>query len=66
MKQFVFVILLSLALTAQVKKVDETTIVKMQQSSFGKNMLSTIALQLKTNDSADDLIEMLRNQEDKL
>jgi len=38
----------------------------MNSSSYGKNMLSTIALELKNKDSADDLVKMLRDNEDKL
>jgi len=37
----------------------------MQSSHFGRTILDTIALQLETEDSADDLILMLRAAEEK-
>lgn len=42
------------------------SIEKMQKSQYGKTILDTIALQLEVQDSADDLIMMLRETEQKM
>lgn len=38
----------------------------MEKSQYGKTILDTIALQLEIQDSADDLIMMLRETEQKM
>jgi len=42
------------------------SIERMEKSHYGKTILDTIALQLENQDSADDLIMMLRETEQKM
>jgi hypothetical protein len=61
MKTAIALFCLVLGLTVQASKLSE-----IDQSPFGHNLISTVYLQIKTGDSADQVLELLQEVEDEV
>jgi len=67
MNKFVCLLAIVAVATATMTETEAmASIERMEKSHYGKTILDTIALQLEVQDSADDLIMMLRETEQKM